>query len=345
MLNTAMLNGAGPEAKPQWAVRRDTLLAGNRKNMDSHALVHPFGMTIRDRSFMDGIWIAYNHTLMNPARAYVWEEVVTTASHHAFQKSRLTPNPRAEQVYADLGAGNGRISEKVLDRITPYTRIHGYLVDQSAPALSSAWIHFSHDKGANTLLSSEPATTERPLSPLRGPGGALKLTFLQEDVTGTSIPDGSVDIATMVNVFHHLDYSHSLVALEEVNRMLKEGGRFIFVDTHRLPEPVGIGRVIRAVREWRIRKAVDADVMIKSDAKRGINRSLEVQEGMRKFSNEDAPRAFENAMTLPEFDDLLNRSALANSVEQIRILRSPGRILKYLYPSMIFATGVKVKTT
>lgn len=304
------------ETRPLWAIMRDASLANNGKNMDQFALVPPAQLSPRDRSIMRGIWIAYNHTLGDPTRAYILDAVTEPARDHAFKTFRLTPDARAEQGYADFGAGNGRITGEVLTKLSQVSRVHAYLVEQSGPALNEAQLH---------------------LEPRAEGNDRLKLTFLQEDVTETSIPSDSINIVTAVNVFHHLPYEALMEVTAEMDRVLKPGGRFIIVDTHRLPDS-GLRRKIVFNR---IRGAVNPDKMIKKGLDQGIAYSDEEIEGIRQFTGEDAFKAFDNAMTSKEFEDMLRRSKLAPSLEQVRELRSPHWLRRHVYPVLNFATGVK----
>ncbi len=54
------------------------------------------------------------------------------------------------------------------------------------------------------------------------------ITILNEDITHTSIPSGSVDLAFMSNVFH--DIEDKGTAVREVSRILKPGGRLLIIE-------------------------------------------------------------------------------------------------------------------
>ncbi|ADN50191.1 methyltransferase domain-containing protein [Vulcanisaeta distributa] len=54
------------------------------------------------------------------------------------------------------------------------------------------------------------------------------ITMLNEDITRTSIPSGSVDLAFMSNVFHDIEDKDA--AVREVGRILKPGGRLLIIE-------------------------------------------------------------------------------------------------------------------
>ncbi len=54
------------------------------------------------------------------------------------------------------------------------------------------------------------------------------VVILNEDVTNTSIPSGSVDLAFMSNVFHDIEDKEA--AVKEVSRILRPGGRLLIIE-------------------------------------------------------------------------------------------------------------------
>ncbi|WP_054849994.1 class I SAM-dependent methyltransferase [Vulcanisaeta sp. JCM 14467] len=59
-------------------------------------------------------------------------------------------------------------------------------------------------------------------------GNYGNVTILNEDITHTSIPSGSVDLVFMSNVFHDVDDKEA--AVKEISRILKPGGRLLIIE-------------------------------------------------------------------------------------------------------------------
>lgn len=317
---------------PEWAVKRDGVLANNRKNMDRNAMTPLDQLPLREQAIMQGIWLAYNHTLEDPTRCYVHDRLVIVARRHMALKSPFPQTP----VYVDFGAGNGRISKKVIEALSHVADLKSFLVEQSAPALESAWQYFNADTPWAIARIRSGGLVLRSLQ--KHHPSNQSLTFLQEDITQkTTIPSGSVDLLTCVNVFHHLDYIKLLAATAEINRVLRSGGRFVLVDTHRLPDKGFRKTMVYGA----IKRAVNAERMIARAARQGKIYTETQRIGIRQFTQEDAYKAFEDAMTLKEFHDLMSRSALAPSLHTVEELRSPHFLRRLIYPVLNYATGVK----
>ena len=59
-------------------------------------------------------------------------------------------------------------------------------------------------------------------------GNYGNVTILNEDITHTSIPSSSVDLAFMSNVFHDIEDKEA--AVKEISRILKPGGRLLIIE-------------------------------------------------------------------------------------------------------------------
>jgi SAM-dependent methyltransferase len=96
-------------------------------------------------------------------------------------------------VAADIGAGSGRWSERLL----PYFSLV-YVLEPSDRAISVL----------ETKFSNEP-----------------RIKILQESVGANSIPDTSLDLAMSLGVLHHIP--NTALAIREISSKIKSGGTFL----------------------------------------------------------------------------------------------------------------------
>jgi len=104
-------------------------------------------------------------------------------------------------VIADVGAGSGYLSRRMAPRVSPGGRVLGVDIQPEMLALLAQ-------------AAADPRFAN--IEPVRG---------APDD---TNLPDGSVDLAIMVDVYHELEYPYEV--LESIVRALKPGGRVAFVE-------------------------------------------------------------------------------------------------------------------
>jgi SAM-dependent methyltransferase len=104
-------------------------------------------------------------------------------------------------VVADVGAGSGYLSRRMAPRVSPGGRVLGVDIQPEMLALLA-------DAARDPRYSN--------IEPVRG------------SADDTNLPEGSVDLAIMVDVYHELEYPYEV--LESIVRALKPGGRVAFVE-------------------------------------------------------------------------------------------------------------------
>ena len=75
--------------------------------------------------------------------------------------------------------------------------------------------------------------------------GLSNVTLCRTESTDTvfqGVPDGSVDIAFICDVYHHFEYPES--SLKSIYRAMRAGGKLVVVDFHREPD------VSRERKQW-----------------------------------------------------------------------------------------------
>lgn len=110
------------------------------------------------------------------------------------------------QVVADVGAGTGLFTRLFARKVGPQGRV--YAVDISRPFVE------------NILRSAR----EQGLANVEG------VVNSHRDV---SLPPGSIDLAFLVDTYHHFEYPMSM--LSSIHQALKPGGRLIVIDFRRDP--------------------------------------------------------------------------------------------------------------
>jgi SAM-dependent methyltransferase len=108
---------------------------------------------------------------------------------------------RAGMVVADIGAGTGYHSARLAREVGAAGRV--YAVDVQPEMIA--------------LLERQMASR-----------GIANVTPVRSTPTDARLPEASVDLAIMVDVYHELEYPYELVA--SVVRALKPGGRLVFVE-------------------------------------------------------------------------------------------------------------------
>ncbi len=110
---------------------------------------------------------------------------------------RLAPG----MVVADIGAGTGYYSRRIAPRVGPQGKV--YAVDVQPQ-----------------MVAMLEAVAKRP-----GLGNVIPVLGAAEDVR---LPEGSLDLAIMVDVYHELEFPYEV--LRSLVRAMKPGGRIVFVE-------------------------------------------------------------------------------------------------------------------
>jgi len=132
-------------------------------------------------------------------RISMWNKFGTnTMTYGQFLDSLITTTYK---VYADFGCGNAFHSSNLLKHITD----EAYFVDSSSGILKEA-----RDNVSNFVQNSSPN---------------VKTSFIESDVTRTNIPEGKVNLLTLMHVLHHLDDVEDVV--KEIHRVIDPSGRII----------------------------------------------------------------------------------------------------------------------
>jgi ubiquinone/menaquinone biosynthesis C-methylase UbiE len=105
----------------------------------------------------------------------------------------------------DIGCGPGRFAGVLAERVGPCGRVVG--VDPSGPMIDYASAHAG----------------------LRG-----NCDFHQDVAQALSLPDSSFDVVTSTFVMHHIPEDQREVALAQMFRVLRPGGRLMLADMHPL---------------------------------------------------------------------------------------------------------------
>ncbi|MGD8862573.1 MAG: methyltransferase domain-containing protein [Myxococcales bacterium] len=162
-----------------------------------------------------------NDKYFEPGATETWSDVFEGESrevsrHRDAIVSRLDLRPG--QVVGDVGAGTGLFSVPLARAVGPGGRV--YAVD------------------------IVPAFLENIAQRTRAAGQSNVQTVLGEEWT-TGLPPGSLDLAFLCNVYHHLEYPISY--MRSVADALAPGGRLVVIDFERVPG-VTSPRMLRHVR-------------------------------------------------------------------------------------------------
>ncbi|MGP8246394.1 MAG: class I SAM-dependent methyltransferase [Bryobacteraceae bacterium] len=115
---------------------------------------------------------------------------------------------RPGETAADIGAGTGYFAIPIAARIAP---------------------------GKLYAVDLQPEMLDKLRAKLAAPGVPTNIELLRGAASATNLPDASVDLVLMANLWHELD-SHDRV-LREVDRILRPGGRLAILDWRRDVSP------------------------------------------------------------------------------------------------------------
>jgi ubiquinone/menaquinone biosynthesis C-methylase UbiE len=74
----------------------------------------------------------------------------------------------------------------------------------------------------------------------------INVTFIKGTETDPTLPEGAVDIALVLDVYHHFDYPEQLLAA--IYKSLKPEGRLVIVEYYKRPEAMPGGRAVTHIR-------------------------------------------------------------------------------------------------
>ena len=130
-----------------------------------------------------------------------WLERPEREAEEAPSKAIAALNIRPGQVVADIGAGSGYYSVRLARAVGPTGRV--YATDIQPEMLTLLKKKVDADKFAN-----------------------IELVLGTE--TDTRLPDGAIDLAVMVDVYHELSQPQAF--LKSVRRALKKNGRLVLIE-------------------------------------------------------------------------------------------------------------------
>jgi predicted methyltransferase len=141
---------------------------------------------------------------------------------------------------ADIGAGTGLFSMLFADAVKPGGTV--YAVD-----ISPAFVDYIR----------ETAKARR----------VRNVTAILNDGVGVNLPDESVDLVYMSDVYHH--FEHPAEMLASIRKALKPGGRMVVVDYERIPGKTPPARVahVRLDKPSAIREIEAAGFKLSQDKK------------------------------------------------------------------------------
>jgi ubiquinone/menaquinone biosynthesis C-methylase UbiE len=76
--------------------------------------------------------------------------------------------------------------------------------------------------------------------------GLANVTFLKGTETDPSLPDGQLDMALALDVYHHFDYPEKMLAA--IHKALKDGGKLIVVEYYKRESAMPNGRALTHIR-------------------------------------------------------------------------------------------------
>jgi FkbM family methyltransferase len=150
----------------------------------------------------------HSHKLFDPASAHkledperpTWMPPSDVLSHLALKTANDV---------ADIGAGTGYFAVPIARAVAPG---QVYAVD-----LQPQMLKLLEQK----LGAADPQDPQRAAAP-------DNITLVEGDASATTLPDASVDVALLANMWHEID-DHALV-LREVSRILRQHGRLAILD-------------------------------------------------------------------------------------------------------------------
>jgi ubiquinone/menaquinone biosynthesis C-methylase UbiE len=72
------------------------------------------------------------------------------------------------------------------------------------------------------------------------------VSFVKGTDTDPNLPEGRVDIAMALDVYHHFDYPEKMLAA--IHKALKPGGRLVVIEYYKRPDSMSNGRALTHIR-------------------------------------------------------------------------------------------------
>ena len=72
------------------------------------------------------------------------------------------------------------------------------------------------------------------------------VTFLKGGETDPNLPEGQVDLAMALDVYHHFDYPDKMLAA--IHKALKPGGKLVVIEYYKRPDAMPNGRALTHIR-------------------------------------------------------------------------------------------------
>jgi len=72
------------------------------------------------------------------------------------------------------------------------------------------------------------------------------VTFVKGAETDPNLPEGQIDLAMALDVYHHFDYPDKMLA--SIHKALKPGGRLVVIEYYKRPEAMPNGRAMQHIR-------------------------------------------------------------------------------------------------
>jgi len=72
------------------------------------------------------------------------------------------------------------------------------------------------------------------------------VTFVKGSDTDPNLPEGQIDIAMALDVYHHFDYPDKMLAA--IHKALKPGGRLVVIEYYKRPDAMPNGRALTHIR-------------------------------------------------------------------------------------------------
>jgi ubiquinone/menaquinone biosynthesis C-methylase UbiE len=72
------------------------------------------------------------------------------------------------------------------------------------------------------------------------------VTFVKGTETDPKLPEGAIDLALVLDVYHHFDYPEKMLAA--IHKSLKPDGRLVIVEYYKRPEAMAGGRAVTHIR-------------------------------------------------------------------------------------------------
>jgi SAM-dependent methyltransferase len=145
-------------------------------------------------------------------------------------------NLKRGDVVADIGAGTGYFSWRMAREIGPAGKVHAVEIQQEMLDILSAKMA---GRGVENVV------------PVLG------------TITDPKLPDNSVDLALMVDVYH--EFSHPYEMMQAICRALKPGGRVAFVE-YRAEDPEVPIKPLHKMSEAQIRAEAEVHALVWSQS-------------------------------------------------------------------------------